>query len=137
MQKLKFILASNPALTNLGKSADTQQHIQAVWRQVVPEELAAYAEAGALQHKRLTIMVSNNAVAAKIKFLTPHLLQQLRQRQLEVSTLRTQLLLPTSARKAHPTRVLPNKAAEALQQFAEQHPSELAQNIKRLLRHAK
>jgi len=137
MQKLKFILASNPALTSLGKSADAQQQIQAVWRQIVPAELAPYAEAGALQHKRLTVLVANNAVAAKIKFLSPHLLQQLRHHQIQVSTLRTQLMHPNTPRKAPPARVLPAKAASALQEFAEQHPSELAENIQKLLRHAK
>lgn len=137
MQKLKNILAQHQALADLTVSAQSQLKLQQVWNQVVPSELARYCQAGALQNKRLTVLVENNAIAAKIKLLTPHLILALQAEQLAVSTLRTQLLTSQQPRQARPLRSLPPCASQSLAQLAEAGDSPLAQQIQHFLAHAK
>ena len=137
MQKLKTILASNPALSPLGQQAEAQHAIQRAWAKVVPSELTEFCQAGALQNKRLTVLVANNAAAAKIKFLMPHLVAALQAEKLAVSTLRTQLLSGYAPRKAPPQRSLPKQGSQALQQLADQLSSPLAEQIRHLLANVK
>jgi hypothetical protein len=136
MQKLKSILANDPALRSLTQSAKAQQQIQQAWAKAVPAELADFCQAGALQNKRLTILVANNAVAAKIKFLMPHIVGALQAQQLPVSTLRTQLL-STNKPRPKPQRSLPNAAATSLASFAQGQNTPLAQQIQQFLAKAK
>ena len=137
MQKLKTILASNPALSPLAHHADAQLAIQRAWNKVVPNELAEFCQVGALQNRRLTVLVANNAVAAKIKFLMPHLIAGLQAEKLAVSTLRTQLLSTHKPSKIAPQRKLPKQGSEALAQLADQLSSPLADQIRHLLANVK
>ena len=137
MQKLKTILTNNPALSSLAQHAQAQQAIQQAWAKVVPSELNDFCQVGGLQNKRLTVLVANNAVAAKIKFLMPHLIAGLQAQKLGVSTLRTQLLSQASAGKPAPQRCIPKQGTQSLEQLAEQLSSPLGEQIRRLLAHAK
>ncbi len=137
MQKLKSILASNPTLSPLAELTQAQLNIERAWARVVPSELADFCQVGALQNKRLTVLVANNAIAAKIKFLMPSLIISLRAENLVVSTIKIQLLSLPNTGKTSPQRSLPKQGAQALQQFAEQLDSPLADQIRHFLANAK
>ncbi|MDZ4099694.1 MAG: DciA family protein, partial [Methylophilaceae bacterium] len=82
--------------------------------------LSPYTQAGEVIHKRLTVYASNGAVAAKVKLLLPSLLTKLQKHGLEVTSIRVQVQVQSSARKPQkPVRKLSATAANELKKLAD------------------
>lgn len=109
----------NSELTALLEQAENLSATQKDWNAVIPAALKPYTRAGTLNHKRLTVFVESGAVAAKIKLLLPGLLIKLQKQGWEITTIRVQMQIKSSPRKAVKTqRYISPAAAETLGELA-------------------
>ena len=98
MQLINAILKDS-ALSKLADRAQELTSTQKVWNEIVPAQLKQYAQAGNIQHKRLTVHVENGAIAAKIKLLLPSLLTKLQKQGIEITSIRVQVQVQSKVAK--------------------------------------
>ncbi len=135
MQRLNAFLNNNADLANISRKTQNLTACQKIWDAVAPETLSPYTQAGEVNHKRLTVYASNGAVAAKVKLLLPSLLTKLQKHGLEVTSIRVQVQVQSSARKPQkPVRKLSNNAANELKKLADKldKDSSLANTLNKL-----
>jgi hypothetical protein len=135
MQRLNAFLNNNADLANISRKTQNLTACQKIWDAVAPETLSPFTQAGEINHKRLTVYASNGAVAAKVKLLLPSLLTKLQKHGLEVTSIRVQVQVQSSARKPQkPVRKLSNNAANALSKLADKldKDSPLASTLNKL-----
>ncbi len=75
LQLINAIFKSNTELKALSQQVSELTAVQKLWQEIIPGALKNQTQAGAIEHKRLTIYALNGAVAAKIKLLFPACLQ--------------------------------------------------------------
>ncbi len=133
MQLINAIL-KNSALSKLADKANELTSIQKIWNEIVPAPLRPHAQAGNIQHKRLTVHADNGAIAAKIKLLLPSLLTKLQKQGLEITSIRVQVDIQFKEEKAaKPSRHLSTNASKSIQNLADQlEGSELGDVLARL-----
>ncbi len=135
MQRLNAFLNNNADLANISRKTQNLTTCQTIWDAVAPETLSPYTQAGEVNHKRLIVYASNGAVAAKVKLLLPSLLTKLQKHGLEVTSIRVQVQVQSSARKPQkPVRKLSNNAANELKKLADKldKDSSLANTLNKL-----
>ncbi|ROH86358.1 DUF721 domain-containing protein [Pseudomethylobacillus aquaticus] len=111
--------------------------MQAVWKTTVPEALQPYLHVGRLQDHELVVFATNGSVAAKLRLLTPTMLNKLQKQGLEVTSIRVRVqVLSASQPSIKPKRTVSTAASRQLQQLAESlGESPLSEVIKRLASH--
>lgn len=134
MFKLSQFIHGDSSLAQLTQQSQSILNTQKAWQNVAPSALLALTQAGAVQHKRLTLYCFNGAVAAKIKLMLPTLLVQLQKQGLEVTSIRVVVQVKsfvTSIKKPH--RIIGKQGSLALKSLAENLPdSALGESLKRL-----
>lgn len=123
------------------------QTVHQIWSQVLPENLRPYCIVGGFNDGILTVFVSQNAIAAKIKLISASLLIQLKNqleiptenRTLEVTAIRVkvQVISVNKPQKIKQNRHLSKQSAMQLKHLAQtMQGSDLAESLQRLASHS-
>jgi len=108
-----------PFLDELSSHQQSAFAAQSVWEIIAPDNLASISKAVSIKNQQLNITTTHNAVAAKIKFLTPNLLQKLQLAEIEVIAIHVKVeVQSTPQMKQKPIRKLSKNAANNLNQLA-------------------
>lgn len=139
LQLFNAIFKNNSALAELADKAKELTAVQKLWNSIIPSQLRGHAQAGSIQHKRLTVYVENGAIAAKIKMLLPSLLTQLKKQGLEITSIRVQVQVQSASESTpKPLRSLSEEAAKNIDHLAHQlEGSALGEALARLAKRTK
>ena len=101
---------------------------------VLPESLARWSSIANVKQGRVIIFAANGAVAAKLRLLSPALLEQLSKRGTEVTGLEVRVQpSPPSLQAADKSAKMSSSGASSLEELCEQLPdSELKNAVGRL-----
>ncbi|MBM3350324.1 MAG: DUF721 domain-containing protein [Betaproteobacteria bacterium] len=120
MQRLNSLL-SQPELSALNAYNERHQVAQKIWEAIAPSHLAQYSHASEIKKQQLTVYASNNAVAAKIKLVTPSLLINLENRGCEVTSIQVKVQVKSAPRiRPKELKCLSPVAAKQIQTLGEQ-----------------
>ncbi len=128
------------SLAQMQRQASALHKINQLWLSNLPENLRAHSMASQLTNGLLTVTATQNAVAAKIKLLSPSLLIQLKNQGLEVTAIqvKVQVISALKPQKIKPRRQLSLQTAQQLEAFAKtMQGSDLAESLQRLADHSK
>ena len=139
LQLINAIFKSNTELKALSQQVSELTAVQKLWQEIIPSALKKQTQAGAIEHKRLTIYALNGAVAAKIKLLLPSLLTKLQKQGVAISSIRVSVQVQSHAAKTDkPLRNLSSEAAEKIHSLAQKlQGSALGDSLERLAQRAK
>ncbi len=139
LQLINAIFKSNTELKALSQQVSELTAVQKLWQEIIPSALKNQTQAGAIEHKRLTIYALNGAVAAKIKLLLPSLLTKLQKQGVAISSIRVSVQVQSHAAKTDkPLRNLSSEAAEKIHSLAQKlQGSALGDSLERLAQRAK
>ena len=134
MRQIKALFKENAELLALSDHADSLTASQTIWNSIVPDALKPHTQASHVKHKRLTVYANNGAVAAKIKLLLPNLLTKLQKQGVEITSIRVEVQVQSTARlKPKKQRLVSPNAAKCLSSLAEKlGDSPLAEVLARL-----
>ncbi len=134
MRRLNAFLKENAGLQALASQANHLTRLQHLWEQIVPEALKPYTRVGGVTQRRVTVFADNGAVAAKLKMLAPTLLKNLKIKGVEVTSIRIEVQVQSTARRPEkPRRHLSQAASERLKALAHDlPPSALRDALERL-----
>ena len=97
---LKFSAFNDyPFLKPLRDHQVMSQAAQTIWQQVAPENLGALSQAQEIVNQQLKLTTQHNAVAAKIKLLTPNILSALKKQGYEVTAIQVKVQVKSSPPK--------------------------------------
>lgn len=99
-QRLKTFLSASSELRQLSGKAGELMVLQRLYQQVAPASLSAHTHVVQLRQHILTLAANNGAIAAKLKQLTPLLIQQLQNKGCEVTGI--QVRVQVNIRKIKP-----------------------------------
>ena len=88
-----------PFLRELRAREEMLQVAQTVWQQVAPENLAQLSHAHEIVNQQLKLVTPHNAVAAKIKLLTPSILNTLKNQGYEVTAIHVKVQVKSAPPK--------------------------------------
>lgn len=88
-----------PFLQELRAREEMSHVAQTVWQQVAPENLAALSQAQEIVNQQLKLTTTHNAVAAKIKLLTPTILKTLKNQGYEVTAIHVKVQVKSAPPK--------------------------------------
>jgi hypothetical protein len=121
MRRINALFTGNAELAALTDRADSLAVSQKIWQTVVPDPLKHFTQAGSIKHKRLTVYADNGAIAAKVKLLLPSLLIKLQKQGLEITSIRVEVQVKSSARKQSKTpRSISPQASSRLRSLADE-----------------
>lgn len=133
------------ALNQLPFAAELQQRqkanniAQKTWEAIAPDNLANISKAVTIKNNQLYIVTQHNAVASKIKFLTPSLLNKLEKLNIEVTAIQVKVQVKSvEPTKPKVQKTLSKSAAKNLNQLAEtlEDDSPLAKVLVKLVTNA-
>lgn len=133
---LQDILHRDQAFGALQSQVQSLTALQRAWQAALPESLRPYSRVVGMEGGRLLVETESNAMAAKLRQLTPSLARAIAQVQPEISTLRLQVA-PSASRMAARVRPAQPLSPETLSHFAALAetlaPSPLKTAVERLL----
>ena len=139
-KKLGEFLSSAPEIGRLVPQAAELLEIRQALRDLLPDTMRGFCEIARVKQGSVVIFAENNATAAKLRLISPTLLNQLRRRGMQV----TGIELRVQGGKSQPPRVPPkavelsSAAGEALDQLSAQLPdSPLRTAVRSLARKAR
>jgi hypothetical protein len=123
-----------PFLRELHAREEMTHLAQTVWQAVAPENLAELSQAQEIVNQQLKLSTPHNAVAAKIKLLTPSILKTLKNQGYEVTAIHVKVQVKsTPPKKAKKIKKISHQAAHSLSTLAEKMPnSPLGEALARL-----
>jgi len=86
-----------PFLSALNAHEDVARQAEAIWRVIAPDNLAELSRGINIKNQKLIITTQHNSVAAKIKFLTPTLLSNLKKQEYEVTAIQVKVQVKSVA----------------------------------------
>ncbi|MCC6535101.1 MAG: DUF721 domain-containing protein [Burkholderiales bacterium] len=115
-RKLSEILSTASELGKLGAAAQRVEQLQRIYVEAVPAELSRLSHVGWARAGVLSITASNGAVAAKLRQVTPRVLDRMRRRGFEFNSMRieVQVARTPSAGSAAITKPLSSQALSAI-----------------------
>ncbi len=118
MERLNSLL-KHTALSALNQRHQQSEAANKIWEAVVPADLVKFCHAVEVKNHQITVLAENNAVAAKIKLLTPSLLIQLKKQECEITAIRVKVQVKSALQnKSKPLRKLSHTAAKQLGDLA-------------------
>lgn len=84
-QRLNSFFTGNSELRELAQKAGKLAALNRLYRQAIPPALAETSRVIGLEQHVLTIGADNNAIAAKLRHLTPHVLKKVQESNVEVT----------------------------------------------------
>lgn len=111
---------SKTMLRNLNAHQAEAELAQQIWEAISPDTLFKISKATSIKHKTLNVVTSHNAVATKIKLLTPSLLKKLEAVDIEVTAIKVKVQVKSNApAKPKPVKKVSDCAAKSLLNFTE------------------
>lgn len=109
------------------------------WQRTVPEALATLSVPTQLKEHKLIVMCKSNAIAAKVKLLSPSLVIALQKQGLDLNTIQAKVQVKSSPEaKPKTARQLSNQALVSLNALEKQlHNTALGNAILKIMRNAK
>ncbi len=133
---LQDILHGDQAFGALQSQVQSLSALQRAWQGALPESLRPHSRVVGVEGNRLVVETHSNAMAAKLRQLTPSLSRAIAQVQPEIAALRL-LVTPAASRVAAAVRPAQPLSPEALRHFAALaetlSPSPLKTAVQRLL----
>lgn len=123
-----------PFLRELRAREEMSHVAQTVWQQAAPENLAELSQAQEIVNQQLKLTTTHNAVAAKIKLLTPTILKTLKNQGYEVTAIHVKVQVKSDLpKKQKKLRKISPQAASNLSALADKLPNTpLAEALARL-----
>lgn len=139
MRRFNALMQTNSELDQFNLQVTTLTAIQKIWDAVVPQNFRPFCRAGGVKHRRITVYADNGTVAAKLKLLAPSLLIHLQKQGVEVTSIRVEVQVKSTARsKPKVMRNLSSTASNSLSTLAKTLPdSPLRSALERLASHQK
>ncbi|MDD2834238.1 MAG: DciA family protein [Methylotenera sp.] len=138
MQRFNVLLQQTElsALSHRNKEAHAAQTI---WAQIAPDNLAELSHINSIKNGQLTVLAHNNAVAAKIKLLSPSLLIQLEKKGYEVTAIRVKVQVKSAPQaKTQPRKSLSTEARNQLALLKDKlSGTQLGDALSRLLKNSR
>jgi hypothetical protein len=117
-------LLQHPTMQAYAKHTQTTDVLAQMWHGVVPEALIKLTVPTQIRNNRLIVVCTSNAIAAKIKLLTPSLLIQLQNQGYELTAIQPKVQVKSSPEvTAKPSRQLSLEAARALKKLEAKLPN--------------
>ncbi|HEY5994432.1 MAG TPA: DUF721 domain-containing protein [Gallionellaceae bacterium] len=85
MPRLNSFFTGNPELRGLAQKAGQLAALEQLYRKAIPPALAEYSRVIGFERHTLVIGADNNAIAAKLRHLTPHVLKKVQESSVEVT----------------------------------------------------
>jgi len=120
-QRLNSFFTS-PELCELARNAQRLAALQQLYHQATPPTLAHASRVIGFERHILTVGAENSAVAAKLRQLAPHILQQLQGDDAEVTGIRVKVQVSLPAYQ-------PERTPPVLDSAGRRHLSDLAKKI--------
>lgn len=139
-QKLQSWLASGAVLSSLAHQAAALGNLQRVWETLAPAPLGSACRVGGIKESVLLLYANNGAVAAKVRQLAPSLLEKLKKKGLEVTSIQVRVQVDVMGEPVRlpKNRVLDEVARESLRDLAEHlEESPLRAALEKMLRNAR
>ena len=111
MRKFRSLLNASPELKAIALQAEQVAQIQKKWAAIAPAPFNQHCRTGLVRSGLLTIYTSCNAVAAKLKILTPSLLKKLQKEGVEVTSICVQVQVESKPRMPTARRLHVSRAA--------------------------
>lgn len=122
-QRLNAYFAGNPELRGLAHKAGELAALEQLYRQAIPPALAKTSRVIGFERHTLSIGADNNAVAAKLRHLAPHVLKKVQESNIEVTGILIKVQVSQPA-PAHP------RDAHILSSTGRQEIADLAATLK-------
>jgi len=139
-KKLGEFLSSAPETGRLVPQAAELLEIRQALRDLLPDTMRAFCEIARVKQGSVVIFAENNATAAKLRLISPTLLNELRRRGMQLTGIELRVQGGKSQAPQVPRRAveLSSAAGEALDQLSAQLPdSPLRTAIRSLARKAR
>ena len=119
-KNLRAYLDSSAAIAGLLPQAERLVELRQIYGRLVPPALLRSSSIVNYKKRQLVIFAENNAVAAKLRLLTPRLVDAFSKSGVEVTGIRLQVQPCESAREARPPKraALSAAAAQSLEDLA-------------------
>ncbi len=123
-----------PFLNELKAHLKNTEEAELLWKNIAPENLALLSKAINIKNQILNIATPSNAVAAKIKLITPNLLNSLKNQGYEVTAIQVKVQVksdqPSRAKKP---KIISQNAGSNLQNLATKlHGTPLGEALSKL-----
>jgi hypothetical protein len=136
-RKVSEILDADDALGNLAAASRRVQQLQRIYLEAVPAAFSRASRVGWARGGVVSVIASNGAVAAKLRQLTPRILEGFRRHGLEFNSMRIEVQVDAGPAKtdACPREPLPPVALDAIDAALRSvPPSPLRAALQRLAR---
>jgi hypothetical protein len=116
-RKLSEILGADDALGNLAAASRRVQQLQRIYLEAVPAAFSRTSRIGWTRGGVVSVIASNGAVAAKLRQMTPRILERFRRHGLEFNSMRIEVQVDAMAERAPRTsgRKLSPRALSAVE----------------------
>jgi hypothetical protein len=136
-RKVSEILDADDALGNLAAASRRVQQLQRIYLEAVPAAFSRVSRVGWARAGVVSVIASNGAVAAKLRQLTPRILEGFRRHGLEFNSMRIEVQVEAGPGKADAPAPspLPRAALDAIENaLRSTAPSPLRAALQRLAR---
>ena len=136
-RKVSEILDADDALGNLAAASRRVQQLQRIYLEAVPAAFSRASRVGWARAGVVSVIASNGAVAAKLRQLSPRILEGFRRHGLEFNSMRIEVQVEAGPGRpgARPPEPLPAVALDAIESALRSvAPSPLRAALQRLAR---
>jgi hypothetical protein len=137
-QRLNSFFTGNPNLRELAQKAGKLATLDRLYRQAIPPALAKTSRVIGFEQHTLTIGADNNAIAAKLRHLTPHVLKKVQESNVEVTgiLIKVQVSQPVTAPHGQGAHILSETGHQQIADLAANlSDSPLKRALLRLIKH--
>jgi hypothetical protein len=138
-RKVSEILGADSALGKLAAASRRVEQLQRIYLEAVPTALSRTSRIGWVRGGVVSVIASNGAAAAKLRQMTPRILEGFRRHGIEFNSMRIEVQVDADARQAAfggGLKRLSPRASSALEEALRTvAPSPLRDALQRLARH--
>lgn len=138
MKQLNTLL-QHPTMQTFVSQTHHADALAHTWQRTVPEALATFSVPTQLKEHKLIVMCKSNAIAAKVKLLSPSLVIALQKQGLDLNAIQAKVQVKSSPEaKPKTARQLSNQALVSLNALEKKlHNTALGDAILKIMRNAK
>lgn len=135
-RKLRSFFGASATLSALSVQVERLLELQRLWERIAPTAVARACSVASLRDRTLAVYASNGAVAAKVRQLTPTLLEKAQKSGLEVTAISVRVQARPVAKETKPIKNLhfgPSAEASFRHLAGQLEPSPLRTALERVL----
>jgi hypothetical protein len=119
--RVGFLLNSLPELQALNRELKQLAVLQTAVTEILPNDLIASTRVSVMKAGTVTLSATNGAAAAKLKQLSPRILNALRKHEYEITGIRVEVQLRTRDNSLPPKQIsLSSSASDAIEVLSKQ-----------------